>query len=81
MRVASALRGGKIEVRIDSIGGTKVAEIEIPHTGGWEEWKSIRKEVIADNTDINGVHDLFFCFKGRKGCKLFNFDWWRFIKK
>lgn len=81
VRVASALRGGKIEVRIDSIGGTKVAEIEIPHTGGWEEWKTIRKEVIADNADINGVHDLFFCFKGRKGCKLFNFDWWRFIKK
>ena len=34
--VASALRGGRIEVRADSIGGTLMAEIAVPHTGGWE---------------------------------------------
>ena len=33
--VASALRGGRIEVRADSIGGTLMAEIAVPHTGGW----------------------------------------------
>ena len=34
--VASALRGGWIEIRTDSIGGTLIAEMRVPHTGGWE---------------------------------------------
>ena len=25
-----------------------------------------------------GVHDLYFCFKGEKGNKLFNLDYWEF---
>ena len=40
--VASALRGGRIEVRADSIGGTLMAEIAVPHTGGWECWKDMK---------------------------------------
>jgi len=27
---------------------------------------------------VNGVHDLFLVFNGRKGPKLFNLDWWQF---
>lgn len=29
--------------------------------------------------NINGVHDVFFVFKGNND--LFNFDWWKFNSK
>ena len=74
---ASALRGGTIEVRTDSIAGNKIAEVNIPTTGGWEEWKTFNSEV---KTAVTGVHDVYFVFRGRKGCKLFNLDWWEFSK-
>lgn len=35
--VASALRGGKIEVRTDSIEGKLISELDVFSTGGWEE--------------------------------------------
>lgn len=75
--VASALRGGTLEVHTDSIGGPLVAELKVPHTGGWEEWKTLETKVTAP---VTGIHDVFFVFKGRKGCQLFNFDWWEFKK-
>lgn len=71
---ASALRGGKIELRIDSVSGTKLAEVEISHTGGWENWQTFSAPMT---TDVSGAHDLYLVFTGRKGPKLFNFDWWR----
>lgn len=75
--LASALRGGTLEVHTDSIGGTLLAEIAVPHTGGWECWKSFEADI---KSPVTGVHDVYFVFKGRKGCKLFNFDYWQFNK-
>ena len=72
-RVASGLRGGQIEVRIDSIKGQLLCRLEVPATGGWEQWQTL----TADFTEkVMGHHDLYFVFTGRKGPKLFNFDWW-----
>ena len=72
-RVASGLRGGQIEVRIDSIGGLLLCRLNVPATGGWEQWQTL----TADFTEkVTGTHDLYFVFTGRKGPKLFNFDWW-----
>lgn len=72
---ASALRGGTLEAHVDSIGGSKIAALSITNTGGWERWQTF----TAPNVEpVRGVHDLFFVFKGRKGPKLFNLDWWRF---
>ncbi|MCM1355967.1 MAG: glycoside hydrolase family 43 protein [Staphylococcus sp.] len=73
--VASALRGGRIEVRTDSIGGDLVAVLDVPGTGGWEEWSYLETPALME---VSGLHDLYFVFKGRKGPKLFNFDWWKF---
>lgn len=73
--VASALRGGRIEVRTDSIGGDLVAVLDVPGTGGWEEWSYLDTPALME---VPGIHDLYFVFKGRKGPKLFNFDWWKF---
>ncbi len=72
--VASALRGGTLEVRTDSIKGEVIAVVNVPHTGGWESWQTLTAEVRP----VSGKHDLYFVFGGRKGCELFNFDWWRF---
>ena len=72
VKAASALQGGVIELRADSIGGRLVASVSVPDTGGWEEWG----EFVAEAAPISGVHDVYFVFKGMKGPKLFNFDWW-----
>ena len=72
-RIASGLRGGQIEIRIDSIKGQLLGRLEVPATGGWEQWQTL----TTDLTSIaRGSHDLYFVFTGRKGPKLFNFDWW-----
>ncbi len=73
--VASALRGGHIEVRLDSIGGPVVAEMDVPGTGGWEKWQYLEVPATIEEA---GQHDIYFIFKGRKGPKLFNFDYWNF---
>ncbi len=70
---ASALRGGKIEVHLDSIKGTTIAELEILGTGAWETFKTFS---TATKTNVTGVHDVYFVFTGRKGPRLFNFDFW-----
>lgn len=71
---ASALLGGSIELHADSIGGPLLATVVIPRTGGWERWQTVKAAVSGN---VTGVHDLYFVFKGYKGRKLFNIDWWR----
>lgn len=73
-RLASALHGGTIEMRIDSLGGEKIAEVYCPGTGGWEQWQTFKTPLLKT---VSGVHDVYFKFVGRKGPKLFNFDWWQ----
>ena len=72
-RVASGLRGGQIEIRVDSLGGQLLGTVHVPGTGGWQQWQTL---TIDLTTIVRGTHDLYFAFKGRKGPKLFNFDWW-----
>lgn len=72
---ASALRGGTLEVHMDSPDGPLVAEVKVPSTGGWENWRYL--ETMA-KIEVPGVHDIFFVCKGRKGPKLFNLDYWQF---
>lgn len=88
-RVASGLRGGQIEIRLDSIGGRLLGTLNVPGTGGWEQWQTLNLDLdYSTLTDINAptrtisglnlpaTADLYLVFKGRKGPKLFNFDWW-----
>ena len=88
-RVASGLRGGQIEIRIDSLKGRLLGTLNVPGTGGWEKWQTLNLDLDYSNiTDLNSpkrtisgvtlpeTADLYFVFKGRKGPKLVNFDWW-----
>jgi hypothetical protein len=72
-RVASATKGGKIELRLDSTNGTLVGTCKVRGTGGWQTWvnKSCKVSGAA------GVHDLYLKFTGESG-SLFTFNWWKF---
>lgn len=72
-RVSSALRGGAIEVRLDSLQGKLLVRLDVPGTGGWEEWQTLTADV---RSVVSGTHDVYLSFTGRKGPKLFNLDWW-----
>ena len=73
---ASALQGGRIEVRLDDPNAKPIATLVVPATGGWEKWQTVSTSVSA----VTGKHDIYFTFAGNKGAKLFNFDWWEFSK-
>ena len=88
-RVASGLRGGQIEIRLDSVRGRCLGKVNVPGTGGWEKWQTITldldystlKDIDAPTRTLSGIAlpetaDFYFVFTGRKGPKLFNFDWW-----
>ena len=76
-KFSASVSSGVIEVHPDSIGSTPVASVRVPYTGGWEEWTTVECDV---DSSLNGVRDLYFVFKGEKGPKLFNFDFWSFKK-
>ena len=74
-QVASALQGGIIEVHVDKPDGALLCTVNVPHTGDWEKWQTVKTKL---SRKIEGVHDLYFLFKGNQDSKLFNFDWWKF---
>jgi hypothetical protein len=74
---ASASQGGTIELHADSISGKRIATINIPSTGGWENFCNFSTDTLIP---VIGVHDLFFVFHGQKGRKLMNFSWWEMEK-
>jgi hypothetical protein len=71
---ASGLRGGRIELHVDSLQGALLGTIEIGTTGGWEQWQTFETTL---QQSVTGIHDLYLSFHGRKGPKLFNIEWWK----
>lgn len=77
VRAASGLQGGNIEIRLGSERGAVIARVKVEPTGGWEEWEEFTAPVNLP-ADFNAeTSDLYFMYRGLKGCKLFNFDWWQ----
>ena len=72
--VACVEEGGKIEIRLDGVDGPVVGCVSVSATGGMD----IYKQMLCKIKNAKGVHDLYFCFKGEKGKKLFNLDYWEF---
>jgi hypothetical protein len=73
--VASATKGGAIELRLDSETGPLIGTLQVKPTGGLDKWKTQSCRVKG----AQGVHDLYLKFTGGDGL-LLNFDWWRFEK-
>ena len=74
--VSCPLYGGVMEIRIDDIDGPKIGEITVKGT------KNAIETLSCPISGAEGVHDLYFVFKGSKEQKrnLFNFDSWKFHK-
>ena len=70
---AKGLKGGKIEIRLDDKDGKVIGVCNIAQSGNEDSWQTFTTEV--DKTE--GVHDLYFVFKGSEG-ELFHFDFWQF---
>lgn len=74
--VASAV-GGKIEVRLGSANGRLAGTLNVPSTGGTQNWRKIETEV----NEATGVHNVFFVFTGTGAGNLFQFDSWQFTQR
>ena len=74
---AGAIHNAVVEVRIDSMQGDVIALFDVTSTGGWENWKESKSNLLRN---VTGVHDLYFVFRGPGNCRLINFDNWRFAR-
>lgn len=74
--VSSDREGGVIEMYLDRPDGQLIGVLEVPNTGGLDNWQVCRTGI----GNASGVHDLFFVFKGKGEAKedLFRFDYWQF---
>ena len=75
--VASGSNGSTMELHLDSIDGPVIGSLAVSSTGGWYKWQSQTTTVSG----ADGVHDLYFLFKGDATGQLFNFDYWKLNKK
>lgn len=69
--------GITLEVRSGAVDGPLLAELHVPMTGGDDRWTTV--EVPLKNK-IQGVHDLFFVYKGKVKSNPLYFDCWKFTK-
>jgi cytochrome c len=77
-RVASASKGGRIEMRVDGVKGPLVGSVDVAPTGGWYTFTT----VTAPIRDPGGTHHLFLVFTGKPGDNsLFNLDWMELGRK
>jgi hypothetical protein len=70
--VASLKVGSTIEIHLDNADGPLVGTLKVPVTGSIDTWKTASCKM----KNANGVHNLFFVFKGT-GTDLFQWDWWQ----
>lgn len=71
---AAAGVSGAVQVRLDSTGGTKIAEINFANNGGWQNWQTVPANIVASAT---GVHDVYLVFSGSSS-DFTNINWFTF---
>jgi len=74
--VSSAEDGGILELRLDDPEGKLIGTLAVSSTNGWNQWIEAKTEV----TGAEGIHDLYFVFKGKPGTELFKINSWQFSK-
>ena len=75
-RVSSETKGGTIEIRLDSLGGTLIGTCIVTNTNGWQNWVTGTCAVSG----AAGIHDVYFKFTGTRGF-LLNINCWEFKAK
>ena len=59
-RVASGGAGGTIEARLDSPTGPLAGSVDVPVTGGWQQWQFVDMDIASSAQE--GSHELFLVF-------------------
>jgi len=76
-RVGTTHNGNvKMEVRIDSLDGEVIADINVPLTGGNDRWALVNTAVKK----VTGVHDVYFIYKAKSESNIMFFDYWKFTE-
>ncbi len=72
-RCATAISGGFIDVRLDSLNGRKIGGTEITNTGDWDQWKVFKTSLQP----VTGTHTVYYQFRKNKDLTqhLFHLDW------
>lgn len=71
--IAAQQSGAYIELRTDSDNGPLIATLPVEATGG----NMLFKEINCKTSKIEGIHDLYICFRNITKDNTFNFDYWR----
>lgn len=82
-RCATAISGGFIEVRLDSVNGKKIGQTEVTTTGNWNRWSGSKpdasgwKEFSTPIAMVSGEHDIYYLFRKNRDLQqhLFHLDW------
>ncbi|MGC9261529.1 MAG: glycoside hydrolase family 3 C-terminal domain-containing protein, partial [Phycisphaerae bacterium] len=72
VRVASPVSGTVIAVHIDTLNGPQIATINVPNSGGFQNWTT----VSAPIRPTIGPHKVFFKFSGNSGT-ICNVEWFQ----
>ncbi len=77
-RVGTTHNGGvTMEVRKGSKDGDLITTIKVPLTGGDDRWSNVE---VALDTEVKGIHDLYFVFRGKAPSNIMYFNYWKFKK-
>lgn len=67
---------GEIEIRLDDANGEILGTLVVPQNAVLDHWTEISTEI----SDINGVHDIYFVFRGEPDKEMFQLGAWQFIR-
>ncbi|GEM46841.1 carbohydrate-binding protein [Deinococcus cellulosilyticus] len=73
---AAAGVSGKIEFRLGSTTGTKIAEVTVHPTGGWQTWGTFSTRASS----VSGVHNLYLVFTSTSGVDIGNLNWFQITR-
>ncbi len=74
---AASVKGGKIEVRLDSPQGALVGRADVPATGGADVYQTVTCKVA----NITGTRNIFLIFRGSETENIMNVDYFQFTEK
>lgn len=80
-RMASGTDGGNIEIRLDSLDGPVIGNLDAEGTGGWQNFTdmvSLLEDEEGNRVSITGKHDIYLVFNKKEDDYLFNLNWFTF---
>ena len=58
------------------VDGKLIGVLDVPQTGNLQQWQEAKTKV----TGAEGIHDLYFIFRGEREKELFRFSAWQFSR-